>query len=390
LNYFARQFESSRGGNANNVQSMEGLRGFAVFLVFIVHFVALVKPWISNDSTFSTIAQSLHTIGNTGVDLFFVLSGYLIYGSLISRKQGYLRFMSRRLQRIYPAFIVVFAVYVVSSFIFPAESKLPISVSDKIVYLVQNFFLLPGLFPIEPMITVAWSLSYEMFYYLLIPLVIGAFGLRHRSVVWRIAFFLSITLAIVVYCFVNGGHVRLIMFIAGIVLYEVMNNTQAPSPSGSIGVTALVLGLLATLFPVAGSGAYSLKICILFVSFSTLCWACFRRPSARLARSFSWTPLRWLGNMSYSYFLLHGLTLKAAFMAFGNIVPPAVHGQWIFWVLLPPMFILTLIPTAALFIFVERPFSLRPHRPQKTFATPSVVESPLKKTIFESRGRTDA
>lgn len=54
---------------------MEGMRGFAVFLVFLVHYVTLVKPWIANELALIAFSSGLHTIGNTGVDLFFVLSG---------------------------------------------------------------------------------------------------------------------------------------------------------------------------------------------------------------------------------------------------------------------------------------------------------------------------
>jgi exopolysaccharide production protein ExoZ len=189
LEWLTQRFELSRGGGAHNVRPMEGLRGFAVFLVFLVHYVTLVKPWIATESSLLAFSSTLHTIGNTGVDLFFVLSGYLIYGSLISRPQNFVRFMSRRVERIYPAFIAVFIIYVLLSFNFPAENKIPIPAYEGMIYLVQNFLLLPGLFPIEPMITVAWSLSYEMFYYLAIPLVIVIFRLRDSSVILRVSFF---------------------------------------------------------------------------------------------------------------------------------------------------------------------------------------------------------
>lgn len=341
---------------------MEGLRGFAVFLVFLVHFVTLAKPWISSNPGFLVFAKSLHTIGNTGVDLFFVLSGYLIYGSLLSRRQQFQRFISRRIERIYPAFVVVFAAYVVLSFVFPAENKIPSPATDGMIYLVQNFLLLPGLFPIEPMITVAWSLSYEMFYYLAIPLVILLFRLRDRSAIWRTTFFLSITLMTVIYCALNGGHVRLIMFISGILLYEAMNSRRVTSPPSTLGLLSLLVGLLSTLIPLDGSGGSALKVSVLFVAFFTLCLVCFLNPLSWLPRTFSWTPLRWLGNMSYSYYLLHGLALKAGFLALSTLVPTASYDLWLFWVLIPPMFVLTLIPSAALFLLVERPFSLTPRR----------------------------
>ena len=79
-----------------------------------------------------------------------------------------------------------------------------------------------------------------------------------------------------------------------------------------------------------------------------------------LPRAFSWTPLRWLGNMSYSYYLIHGLTLKAAFKVVAVILPATAGGAWVFWALLAPAFGLTLLTSAALFLAVEQPLSLAP------------------------------
>lgn len=229
MNWLVNHFELSRGGAAN-VKPMEGLRGFAVFLVFLVHYV-VVKPWIQDESNTIAIANALQTIWNSGVDLFFVLSGFLIYGSLISRKQTYSKFIYRRIERIYPTFTVVFLLYVCLSFIFRSESKIPINAREAAIYLVQNFLLLPGLVPIEPMITVAWSRD-EMFYYLAIPIAIKVLQLQERSPLFRAAFFALFALLSIAYCAAYGGHVRLVMFISGIVRSEAISVGEAsPKPS---------------------------------------------------------------------------------------------------------------------------------------------------------------
>jgi exopolysaccharide production protein ExoZ len=366
LDWLTQRFELSRGGGAHNVRPMEGLRGFAIFLVFLVHYATLVRSWIAGESALLVLASALQTIGSTGVDLFFVLSGYLIYGSLISRPQQFVRFMSRRVERIYPAFVAVFVPYVALSFAFPTENKIPAPVSAAIIYLIQNLLLLPGLFSIKPMIAVAWSLSYEMFYYLAIPLVITLFRFRDRSATWRVSFFSTVAAVTAIYCAAYGGHVRLIMFVSGILLCEAINSRRIPTPNSFVGLLALAFGLSATLLPMAGSSGSTLKVSILFVSFFVLCLACFRDPSTWLPRAFSWTPLRWLGNMSYSYYLLHGLALKAGFLALAVVLPVAEHSPWLFWALLPAMFALTLFPTAVLFLAVERPYSLAPRRAAST------------------------
>jgi peptidoglycan/LPS O-acetylase OafA/YrhL len=355
---FILKFELRRSSGTENLLSMEGLRGFAVFLVFLVHYSSLIKPWIAHHLELATINERIQTIGNTGVDLFFVLSGYLIYNSLIIRPQRFSKFMFRRIKRIYPVFIIVFAIYVALSFALPKESKIPTSLGEGIIYIILNLLLLPGLFPVTPVITVAWSLSYEIFYYITIPIIITLFRLRERSAAWRIYFFLVFAAMIIWYCAIYGGHPRLIMFISGIMLHEALESHSFPFLGSWSGFTALVLGMSALLIPVNGDGGETFKICILFASFFVLCFVCFNDYTSFLSKIFSWAPLRWLGNMSYSYYLFHGLTLKIAFFGLAIILPPDHHKEWLFGVLLPMMFALTLLTSSILFLVIERPFSL--------------------------------
>lgn len=380
MDWLSQRFELSRGGGADNVRPMEGLRGFAVFLVFLVHYVTLVQPWVIANPILLEFSSKLHSIGNAGVDLFFVLSGYLIYGSLIVRHQPFIGFMMRRVQRIYPAFVAVFVSYILLSFAFPAENKIPSEAIGGAIYLVQNFFLLPGLLPIEPMITVAWSLSYEMFYYLVTPVIIGLFGLRKRGSNWRVLFFVAVAVIFFVFSATFGGPVRLNMFVSGILLYEAVSSKHLSTPSSSLGLFALCVGLLGTLLPVTGNSGSAIKIGFLFVSFFVLCLSCFRNPTAWLPRVFSWTPLRWLGNMSYSYYLLHGLALKAGFLFLTKLLAASgSDSPLLFWILLPIMFSLTLIPSTFLFLAIERPFSLVRHpakENERTSPRESIAQAP--------------
>jgi len=363
--WLTQRFELARVGvDARNVRSMEGMRGFAVFLVFLIHYVALVRPWIPADSWLQGFSSVIHSMGSTGVDLFFVLSGYLIYGAVISRQQNFVKFMFRRIRRIYPTFTAVFLAYIALSYAFPAENRIPAEASAAVAYLLANFLLLPGFFDMQPMITVAWSLSYEMFYYLMIPLLVEALGLRSRSPGWRVGFFSALAIGFTLYCFLAGGPYRLVMFMAGILLFETLQARSAWVPGNQLGVLALIVGLLITSLPMHFHGSFLLKFPLLFLSFFVLCLACFQDADQWLARAFAWTPLRWLGNMSYSYYLLHSLALKAAFMVFGRIVPTEPH-DGLFWALILPMFVLTLLPSAILFLAVERPFSLAPQEPRR-------------------------
>jgi peptidoglycan/LPS O-acetylase OafA/YrhL len=353
------RFELVRHGDHAGLKPMEGLRGFAVFLVFLVHFVTFTAPFVPGESTTARVAWAMGAIGHAGVDLFFVLSGYLIYGSLIARRQRFVPFMLRRIERIYPTFLLVLLTYLMLSFALPSRSKLPDSGWQAALYVIQNAALLPGIFRIPPIITVAWSLSYEMLFYLVVPVVVGVFGLRQRSREWRIAFILCVAVLLAAYFAFEGGPIRVLMFLAGMLLYEVLDGQMLPVPATSVAVGFLVLGLLGLLIPPAGPGSL-LKVLIHCVSFFVTCLACLGRSATPLGRAFSWTPMRWLGNMSYSYYLIHGLSLQTFFVGVTLWLPNTNLGGGGFWIILLPVFLMTTVPAAILFLYVEKPLSLGP------------------------------
>jgi peptidoglycan/LPS O-acetylase OafA/YrhL len=113
-----------------------------------------------------------------GVDLFFVLSGYLIGGQLMAqlRLRGRItfgRFYARRALRILPAYLVVVAVY----FCLPALREFPdISPLWKFLVSVQNIGLHGG-----TAFSHAWSLAVEDQFYLVLPAVLLALSRSRRA-----------------------------------------------------------------------------------------------------------------------------------------------------------------------------------------------------------------
>jgi len=356
---------------------MEGLRGAAVILVFLVHYVSVWDPWLLPGSRTFFIAEQLHSMGQAGVDLFFVLSGFLIYGSLIERAQPFGRFMLRRIQRIYPAFLVMFALYLVLSFVLKDVSRLPDMAHGRVLFLVENVLLLPGLFIHEtPLLSVAWTLSYEMFYYLMIPLIIGALHLREKTPRLRFLIFSVLALLLILDGWVFKGPLRLVMFIAGVLLFELLKTPLIqPRPSSWVGATFGACALFGLILPFSGAGAYVLKIVGLFVGFFILCLVCFQNPRGSLGRAFSALPIRWLGNMSYSYYLMHSLAIRAIFLFLPHVLPLKSQGGWLFFCVLPLAFAWSVLPSAALFLIVERPLSLKPWRRLRSQAAPPVCVS---------------
>ena len=364
----------------------EGLRGLAVLLVFFVHYRAAFLPLFQPGEGTTAASHVLWSIGHSGVDLFFLLSGYLIYGGLIAKPTGYWGYLKRRIERIYPTFLAVLALYLMLSLALPSHSKLPGGAWDAGVYIVQNVLLLPGIFAIEPIVTVAWSLSYEFSFYLLVPLVVWLFGLRARSGGRRALLFAGMTVCACIAYMVFGRHLQAVMFIAGVLVFEA---TQRPWPVTTVRraerAAVLVLlaaitllytieiraGMMRDLFAGSTHLVQIVRTASLFIGFGLLVFACLT-PGTRSGALFSWTPIRWLGNMSYSYYLIHGLTINATAMVLGYLIDPpgGIAAAVLYWLTIVIAFAATLVSSTLLFVAVERPLSLR-----SKSAKPRVVEA---------------
>ncbi len=360
-NLFETLFELPDAGG-NRAIAMEGLRGFSVILVFFVHYSTLVGAWTPALSATNAVSEILFAIGNTGVDFFFLLSGYLIYGALVRKQRAYGPFIKRRIQRIYPTFLAVFAIYVILSFAIASENKIPAPWDDAAVYIVQNLLMLPGVFDIQPLITVAWSLSYELFFYFTIPFLVALFRALGFRAGARSA--LCIALWVLIFLFAPR-HFRATMFIVGILLFELIESGAAGRLTRHFGraavltvgatfllVSAIRLDLLAAR-PWGAAAHGFLFAAAFFLGFVAI------TGRGKIAKALSFRPLRWVGNFSYSFYLIHGLTLKAIFFFLERIFPSAEHmsALW-FWGLLGPAFLAAALVSSVLFLLVERPMSL--------------------------------
>jgi peptidoglycan/LPS O-acetylase OafA/YrhL len=140
------------------IPQFDGLRGIAILAVLLAHLTYL------NSIRFANIFQ----YGRTGVDLFFVLSGFLITGILLDTKTlpGYFtNFYARRALRIWPVYYgVLFLFFVLFPLVFPQHSLS----TDRntwpyyATYTQNLFFHFNPSVPLTP----TWSLAVEEQYYL--------------------------------------------------------------------------------------------------------------------------------------------------------------------------------------------------------------------------------
>lgn len=365
---FSSLFEVKSGPKRN--RSMEGLRGLAVTLIFFAHYKACLAPWMEGvGGVGAGIAETVRIMGAVGVDLFFLMSGFLIYGVTLSPNFSWGKFMRRRFQRIYPPFLAVFALYLVLSYVFPAESKIPDGTYAGAIYVLQNLLLMPGIFPIQPMITVAWTLSYDLYFYFVLPLLTVTLGLRNRSRRSRVGFFLALGGVFLVLSVTGVGHAQFLLFVAGIAAHELRDRFRAFQDAGGDRYTA-PLGVVLAIFvmPVSAwiyqgildaggleTNAFALRTLWTAAVLPVVIMIMATREGV-VARACSWTPLRWVGNISYSYYLIHGLALKGFALVALTFLGTAPN-PLLFWSLLPVAFVGSLIAASVLYAWVENPFS---------------------------------
>ena len=147
------------------------LRALAIIIVVIYHAGIMGFP----------LPNRMHRWGWIGVDLFFVLSGYLIGGQLLAElarneRLNLGRFYARRVLRIMPAYLVILTIY----FLVPSWREYPDMAQPlwKFLFSVQNIALHGG-----TAFSHAWSLAVEDQFYLALPFVLLLLFWRPRSAI---------------------------------------------------------------------------------------------------------------------------------------------------------------------------------------------------------------
>ena len=150
--------------NVNHkLYGLDHLRAFAIIFVFLFHYGRIFPhpEWTNTISKF----------GWTGVDLFFVLSGFLIasqlFKNIVQRKKISLKdFFIKRFFRIIPAYAFALALYFLFPFMREHEALAPLW---KYLTFTQNLGLN---LPTQGTFSHAWSLCIEEQFYLLLPLIL--------------------------------------------------------------------------------------------------------------------------------------------------------------------------------------------------------------------------
>jgi peptidoglycan/LPS O-acetylase OafA/YrhL len=169
------------GFSSHRTPELDGLRGIAVLLVLIWHFIGEV--FTPNLGIVSKIVYGTLIFGRTGVDLFFVLSGYLIVGILIDRRASpnlFRVFYIRRAARILPPYLFLIAIFWSASTVLAPNEYFGKTIPLWAYLLfVQNWFMSFNNAWGPAASSVTWSVAIEEQFYSVVPALVFFTPLRH-------------------------------------------------------------------------------------------------------------------------------------------------------------------------------------------------------------------
>jgi peptidoglycan/LPS O-acetylase OafA/YrhL len=342
-------------GATGRIAAIDGLRALAALFVFWVHLSVFVHPVAGIGNAWSQFLLDHRSVGSR---TFLLISGCMIYRSLLKSEKPIVEFWRRRLVRLYPVYLTVLAAYLLASALIPSMSKIPSDPGQALVSLAENIFLIQGITHQTSIITQAWTLGFLLVAYFLIPF--AARGLRYLRL---------------------DAMCRLCMLAIVAFSFEAAFGVWSPW-------TALVLGMCAaeliTLFPKTSwrtSGALTIvgfaAWAVGEIPYSLVCLLLLVMENGSvLSKILTWRPLEWVGKRSYALYVSHGLVIHGVSLLFGRAAFGTLQGE-AYWLM--QAFVLTgaLSLSALLHSFVDEPVGRWLNASKPAFAAATVRPRPI-------------
>jgi len=174
-----------------NLELIQVLRGIASLLVVFLHSTVNLNGILKRE-----FFLNIFTFGGAGVDIFFVLSGFIItYTSskALQTSRTPLPFLRRRFVRIYPSYWIVITLFLIIQLLFTSFYNAG-AYNFTLSNILATFFLLPN----HTMVNgVSWTLTYELFFYFLFSL---AFFIPKKKIALLLAVLYAVVI-IILHCF---------------------------------------------------------------------------------------------------------------------------------------------------------------------------------------------
>jgi peptidoglycan/LPS O-acetylase OafA/YrhL len=314
--------------------ALDGVRGLAVLMVLLFHFIGGLTPTNGVES----VVFGVMKYGSYGVELFFVLSGFLITGILYDTRettQYFRNFFMRRVLRIFPLYYaVLIAVFLIAPLIplfrGPTLDALVEKQAWAWLYAVNLYIAKEGAWSFS-YLQHFWSLAIEEHFYLFWPFVVFAL-MRRPARLAQVCLVLAITAMVVrvaaIALGMNGisAYVLTPLRLDGLALGAWLAIVvRRPGGQASVArwlphvVTALGLALIVS-FPLARTVGLSgsellaaIRGCLAQMLLACLVITAVMSPTKTfVSRLFTSHPLVWLGTYSYGLYVYHHFLSYAA------------------------------------------------------------------------------
>lgn len=328
---------------------IDGLRALAVLSVIINHFNKDLLP-----------------SGYLGVDIFFVISGYVITSSLANRPHEslldvFLGFYSRRIKRLVPALVLCVVITSIIICLFNQDPRISLKTGIASIFGFSNIYLLKqstDYFADSTELNVftqTWSLGVEEQFYFIFPFLVWFTGFGRQSATGsrnliRIVGALSVA-SVVAFIYLSGTNQPAAYFLmptrlwelgAGCLLFMGLQGSGdlLPGLLFSLRPTAIISIIVVTFFiPLQ----FSVPATISIVIFTTLLIAAVR-PQTTAYDFLTSPPVVYIGLISYSLYLWHWSVLSLSRWTIG------IH-----WWSAPIQIALMFLLAIGSYRFVEKP-----------------------------------
>lgn len=275
--------------------SIQYLRALAAFMVLLTHTSFKLE---NNGSDL----LSWFNIGGYGVDLFFIISGFIMCLTVQDKKINFTTFMKQRVIRIIPLYWLMTSVALIIFFINPSL----VNSSGGVTSIISSYLLIPD--GTKYLVNNGWTLSYEFFFYFIFSLFLFDKGKQKlfTSIVLMTLFIFGVILNfdLPILKFITSP--LLLEFIMGILAFEFIKKYKFKA---SISLLLLLFGFALLIF-MNESGYYNaifgkaltsgVPMFFVFLGFVSL--------ESRVRKKKFYLEL---GMSSYSLYLVHPFTLAA-------------------------------------------------------------------------------
>jgi peptidoglycan/LPS O-acetylase OafA/YrhL len=366
---------SPRPLDQKRIAALDGIRGFAILLIIFWHYYDVDGQFAHR--TIPAYVLSLTHLAWTGIDFFFVLSGFLIGGILLEARESpsyYKTFYIRRAFRILPLYAVIVALYLLTTPLLPPTfTRVPFYVYTT---LTQNIWVALG-GKLASWLLVTWTIGTEEQFYLIAPAMIKKISPSRLPQVVAAAVAFALILRVVLYnssLFDPRATLVLMPARADAFMLGVGAALLVRDPRGArwlaehrplLYLLGLTLGIVLLVFTKKSWGLDTYEMstfgftCTSFF-YVVLVLLAVSHPKGPVGRFFNLRPLVALGAIAYGLYLFHEPVKDLLHLALTG--QPARLASWSDAAIDILAFGITLVIAQLSWVHFEKPFVRRGHR----------------------------